>query len=70
MNAINLFGVGTALVGLGGLGVAVQAGREAFALARTGRYSADRAVLGAMLLIALVDVMIVAAGVLVAVIEI
>lgn len=70
LHAINVFGTGTALVGVGGLCVAVQAGREAWTLARIGQYHADWAVLGAMLLVALVNVMIIAAGMLVALIDI
>jgi hypothetical protein len=60
VQAINLFGGGVALVGLGGLAAAGQAYREALAIPRC---SGGSSLIGAMIFILLVDVFVVMMGV-------
>lgn len=69
MTALNLFGVGTACIGLAGTSVAVQASRQVLALPRIGRVFSDWPVLIGLAFVVLVDVAVSAVGVCIAVIK-
>ncbi|SEM93574.1 hypothetical protein SAMN05192583_1580 [Sphingomonas gellani] len=70
MDPLNLFGAGTAMVGLGGVAVAVQACIEVIAVPRIGRSIADWPVLAAMIFILAVDLVIVGLGATIALVRI
>lgn len=70
MDPINVFGIGTAMVGLAGVGVAAQACREVLAIPRVGRSVADWPVLVAMICILVVDLVIVGLGAVIALVQI
>lgn len=63
MEAINVFGVGAAMIGLAGISVAAQACREVLAMPRFGQEAIDWPVLAAMIFTMLVDFLIVIIGV-------
>ena len=65
MTALNLFGAGTACLGLAGTSVAIQAGRQVLAMPRAGRELSDWPVLIGLAFVGLVDVAIVVVGVLI-----
>ncbi|MFL0587661.1 hypothetical protein [uncultured Sphingomonas sp.] len=69
MDPLNVFGIGTAMVGLAGVGIATQACREVLAMPRVGRSVADWPVLVAMIFILAVDLVIVGLGAVIALVR-
>ncbi|MGY2735585.1 hypothetical protein [Sphingomonas sp. UYP23] len=62
MSAINIFGLGTAILGVSGISISVQAGRQVLAVPRTGREPPNVPVLLMLGFIGLVDVAVTVAG--------
>jgi hypothetical protein len=62
MNAINVFGLGTAILGVSGVSIAIQASREVFLIPRTANEPRNVPVLMMLGFIGFVDVVVTVAG--------
>ncbi len=62
MNAINVFGLGTAILGVSGISIAVQASRQVFQIPRAANEPRNVPVLMMLGFIGLIDVVVTAAG--------
>jgi hypothetical protein len=69
IQAINLFGAGVAMVGLGGVATAIEAARQSLALRGTGCLLVDLAIAGAMLATILAGLVTVVLGTSVALLD-
>lgn len=70
LHAINMFGVGCTMVGLGSTSALAQASWEVVRTPQIGRHPADWALIVTLAGIALLDILLVAAGIAVSLVEI
>lgn len=70
INAVNAFGLGTAILGVAGMSIAVQASRQVLEIPRVGRELSAWPVLLMLAFMCLVDLAMIAAGVGIAMLEI
>jgi hypothetical protein len=62
MSALNMFGLGTAMLGIAGISITAQAGRQVFQIPRVAHEPRNVPVLMMLAFVGLVDVGVTAAG--------